>query len=104
MRKVLLLLVLLLAFNGYNQSYSYRFNGKLDEAGQQLLLTELSGWNYFTEVKLRYKSDSDKGELLFTIPPKATPSEEEPPYSILSIKALLIRFGMAPDSFTERTN
>ena len=104
MRNLLLSLLLLFAVNAYSQSYSYHFNGKLDEQQQQQLLTRIDELHFFTDVKLRYKADVEKGELLFTVPPKAKPSEEEQPYSILTIKALLIDMGLAPDTFTERTH
>jgi len=104
MRNLLLVLLLLFAVNAHSQSYAYRFNGKLDELQQEQLLKRVDGLAFFTDVKLRYKADGEKGELLFTVPPKIRPSEEEQPYSILTIKAFLMEAGLLPDTFTERTN
>lgn len=102
MRKLLLLWMLSLGFLVNAQDYSYHFSGNLSETAQSDFLKRMEDFHFYTDIKLRYKNDSQKGELLFTIPAVTGKTEEEQPYSILDVKKLLISFDLVPDTFTER--
>lgn len=103
MRKLLLLWMLSMGFTSTAQDYSYHFSGNLSETAQTEFLKRMEDFHFYTDVKLRYKNDSQKGELLFTIPTPPNKTEEEPLYSILDVKQLLLSFDLMPDTFVERT-
>ncbi|MDH4472232.1 MAG: hypothetical protein QE487_06470 [Fluviicola sp.] len=103
MRKLLLLCMLSMGFTLTAQDYSYRFSGNLSETAQTEFLKRMEDFHFYTDIKLRYKNDSQKGELLFTIPASPEKTEEQPLYSILDIKQLLLSFDLLPDTFVERT-
>lgn len=90
MRKLLLLWMLSMGFTVTAQDYSYRFSGNLSETAQTEFLKRMDDFHFYTDVKLRYKNDSQQGELLFTIPAQPVKTEEEPLYSILDVKQLLL--------------
>jgi hypothetical protein len=102
MRKLLLLGMLSVGLSATAQDYSYRFSGNLSETAQSEFIKKMEDFHFYTDVKLRYKNDSQKGELLFTIPLPTGKTEEEQPYSILDVKRLLISYDLTPDTFVER--
>ncbi|MES2554997.1 MAG: hypothetical protein V4604_02550 [Bacteroidota bacterium] len=102
MRKLLLLWMLSMGLSVTAQDYSYRFSGNLSETAQSEFIKRMEDFHFYTDVKLRYKNDSQKGELLFTIPVQPDKTEEELPYSILDVKQLLLSFDLLPDTFVER--
>ncbi len=96
--KILLLTFLLIAStSAFSQHFSYRYNGSVSEQNSLVLQSKITSFNYFTDVKIKQKNQS--GELFFTIPTREQKSEEEPPYTIIDIKSLLLEFGLTPDSF-----
>jgi hypothetical protein len=103
MRKLLLLWMLSMGLTVSAQDYAYPFSGNLSETAQAEFLKRMEDFHFYTDVKLRYKNDSQKGELLFSIPVQSAKTEEEAPYSILDVKQLLLSFDLLPDTFVERT-
>ncbi len=101
MRKLLLISILFMAFNGSAQRYSYRFSGSLTEIQQTELIQLIEKLNFFEEIKIRYKNDAQKGELIFAFPVRSGKTEEQDPYSVIDIKKQLIAFGLEPLSFIE---
>ena len=97
MRNLLLTLLLFASSFAYSQHFSYRYNGSISEQSGTALTSKIIASNYFEQVKIKAKENS--GELFFTIPTPSVKTEEEPPYTIIYIKNLLIEFGLTPDSF-----
>ena len=58
------------------QDNSYHFSGNLSETAQSDFLKRMEDFHFYTDIKLRYKNDSQKGELLFTIPAVTGKTEE----------------------------
>lgn len=89
-------------FNATAQDYAYTFQGKLSETEAERMISTLEELHYFQEIKIRLKESG--GELFFSIPPKTGGKEQQEPYSLVTIKSLLIQFGVQPVSFKERNH
>lgn len=86
---------------GFSQSYAYSFKGNLNESQQQIVIQEIKKIQGIKTVELRYKMDSERGEILFSIEIMDSEGENEIEFSPLSIKEILIEKGLSPIDFRQ---
>lgn len=95
----LLLLVFFSAQHINAQSFSYSFTGNLSIEDQQLLKTDLEKVPGIIKFSLRYKSEKQMGEIIYTMSPQDTnlsPEQEKTLFSPVMIKQLLITHQVTP--------
>ncbi len=98
--KIILLLGALCAFTCYGQTYSYSFNGPLSQQSLTDISEKGSKFNHIKEFKVRYKEDSERGEIFIVIDnTNELRAEADGQFNLGQIKALLIQFDLEPISF-----
>lgn len=103
MKKLLLITTLFLSLQSFSQHYSYTFSGELPLEKQQQLTDKLATNPVLKDIKLKVKSDSQRGILYFTYSPITTSKEQSDDPFFSQIKALFIEFGLNPESFNEQS-
>jgi len=102
MRKLLVYLVFFFFyFQGFSQSYAYSFEGVLSNSQKGNLLNDLNKIQGIQNFELRYKSDSDRGEILFSINPTSEEGENDLDFSPLAIKEIFLQLGLTPIDFRQ---
>lgn len=101
MKYALVFSLLFAPFFLFSQKYRYRFHGDLTTEAETSLAKKIEDLQFFTDVKFRVKPEAQIGDLFFTIPHQASPSESQPAYSPVTIKRFLIESGLEPEGFTE---
>jgi hypothetical protein len=81
------------------QSYSYGFEGSINDNQVDRLLTDLENVEGVIEVKIRYKSESHRGEiLLYTKEPDLNAKSE---FSSIHVKRILLNHKLSPLEFVQ---
>ena len=84
-------------------TYSYGFEGELDVAKISQYEKECSSFQQVAEVKIKYKSDSKRGEMIIQIQKinKEDRREDSPQFQPVQIKKFLLEKGLTPLNFKE---
>ena len=81
------------------QSYSYGFEGEVNDNQVDRLLTDIENIEGVIEVKIRYKSESNRGEiLLYTKEPDINAEDE---FSPIHVKRILLNYKLSPLEFVQ---
>ena len=102
MLRILLLISAFLCFSSYfvsAQSYSYGFEGRIDDAIVDLLLTDLERVDGVIEVKIRYKSEAQRGEILLYT--KEEELRSKVTFSPTDVKGILLNYKLTPLEFVQ---
>ena len=83
----------------FSQDYSYSFKGNLTADKESSLVTKISSAEGVEYCKVRYKPDSEKGEIILTIEKKEIRSEDQEVFSPAAIKAILLEHQLEPIDF-----
>ncbi len=102
MRKNLLLITLLFSLNGFSQTYSYGFKGALDQEQHKTLEAYCQSLDYVDWIKINYKEDSKKGEIIIQLADmREERAENDSDFSPIDVKRKLTELGLEPLSFVE---
>lgn len=102
MRNLLALLFFcFIFFQGISQSFAYSFEGILSNTKQEEFILEIKKIQAFQSIELRYKSDSQRGEILFSIEKSDAIGENEIDFSPVQLKEIYLRFGLSPLDFRQ---
>lgn len=98
---IILIIGLLFSCNSYSQTFVYTFEGKLDPFSITNLESKCSEIDNVYRSKIKYKEESNKGELYITIDKseKILKGEEQNDFSPKALKAFLISNNLSPLSF-----
>lgn len=102
MKKLLGSLLLLLTIQcAYTQDYAYSFNGSLSPEKADNLKQRFLDLKEVTFCDVKYKPDSQKGEILFHL--EVVPAKSDTPvqFSVVQLKTILIQLGLEPIDFRE---
>jgi hypothetical protein len=77
--------------------YHYTFAGNLNAMSQQKLEADLLRQTYVVSAKIKYKAQSQKGELFLYTNEKVQTSEGDVLFDITSLKKVLIENGLQPE-------
>lgn len=100
MKKSLLFLFLVfLNFWGFSQQYAYSFEGKLSEDNKRILVEKCEKLKNVDWIKLKYKEDGAKGELIIQCTKLVQRAEFEEGFSPIEIKREFIAIGVEPKEF-----
>lgn len=86
---------------GFSQNYAYSFSGSLTPEQIVQIEERCSEKPEVTSAKLKYKLDSQKGELILFVEPNNSANEGNVGFSAAHIKQVLQSFGLAPIDFVE---
>ncbi len=96
-QKMVVLLGTLFAFAAYGQTYSYSFEGNIDQNSIELIQKSGIQLNQVEQFKVRYKEDSERGELLIVITKSSeNRAESDNQFNVVEVKSLLINHGLSP--------
>lgn len=98
-KTALLFILLLFTFCGFSQQYAYSFEGQLSEDQKRSLVKNCEGLKNVDWVKLKYKEDSSKGELIIQCKEIEIRSEFEEGFSPINVKREFIGLGLEPKEF-----
>lgn len=99
-QKVILLLGTLFAFTAYGQTYSYSFEGNLNQNSIEEIQKSGVQLNQVEQFKVRYKEDSERGEVLIVLTKESERrAEEDNQFNVVEVKSLLINHGLSPLNF-----
>lgn len=100
MKKIALVLSFCALSNFYfSQNYAYSFNGVLSEQEQSGIIAKILELPDVNSCKIKYKSDSQKGEFLISVDESTERSENTSEFSPALIKELFIGEGLEPLEF-----
>ena len=97
-------LTFFLAFftTAYSQDFSYSFNGQLDQASINKLEGDCLQFEAIHSAKVKYKEDSQKGEIMLFLEVKENQrAEADGQFNVTDIKKLLIDSGLTPGEFRQ---
>lgn len=83
----------------YSQNFAYSFQGNLTVEQQNSLLKKILDLPLVSSCEMKYKTDSERGEILFNIKEKETRSEGSDEFSPVQIKSLFIEQELEPLEF-----
>ncbi|MDO8999212.1 MAG: hypothetical protein Q7W45_05560 [Bacteroidota bacterium] len=86
--------------NHLKKQYNYTFKGQLNSQSILDLENRLSSLVFVTMAKIKYKADSQKGELFLHTSEKAISSEEDKGFDLIELKKLLISNNLEPIELT----
>jgi hypothetical protein len=81
------------------QDYSYSFSGKISEEQQQKIIASIENTPGVESCKMKYKNDSERGELLIEEKEVTERSEDQSLFSPTTIKSILIESNLQPLDF-----
>lgn len=88
--------------NAYSQDFSYSFDGQLDQASISKLESDCSNITTIRSTKVKYKEDSQKGEIILFLAVHENPRTElDNQFNPTDIKKILIDSGLAPGEFRQ---
>ncbi len=82
--------------------YQYSFSGQLNSQSISSLENRLATLQFVTLVKVKYKSDSQKGEVLLNTSEKVISSEGEKGFDLIEFKKALISADLTPLELNSR--
>jgi hypothetical protein len=83
----------------FSQDYSYSFKGKLTPEKETVLLERIGSTEGVEYCKLRYKQDSERGEIILSPEKKEVRSEDQEVFSPTDIKTILVELELEPIEF-----
>ena len=86
---------------GSSQNYAYSFSGALTTEQIAQIENRCSEQPEVTYAKLKYKLDSQKGEVILFVEPNISAGERNVGFSAADIKQVLQSFGLTPIDFVE---
>ena len=97
----LILLGLLSSNFSYSQTFTYTFSGGLNASKIEQIEKECAKINSVSIAKLKYKEDSEKGELIIVLKEnqKSLRPEADNQFSPIDIKRIMIDNSLSPLSF-----
>lgn len=98
-----LLVFILMVVSAQSQTYSYSFSGDLNPQNITAYEKECMTFDRVQTVKIKYKTDSQKGEVIIVVKPypKGTKMEGKQQFKPTDIKSFLISKGLSPMQFRE---
>ena len=107
MKKLLLLLLVFCASNSFAQqnkkSYQYIFSGTLLPETKTVIEQHLKRNTEITEAKIKYKTEKEMGELIFTVEQLPNNGEEYKAFSLSNVKAILLQYNLSSLEIKEIT-
>ncbi len=104
MNKILgLFCAIILSISAFSQNYSYSFSGVMDINQISTYEKECMKFNQIKTVKIKYKPDSQKGEVIIVAkePQRSENREGMVHFQPTDIKKFLISKGLTPMNFKE---
>ena len=86
---------------GFSQNYAYSFSGSLTTEQISQIEKRFSEQPEVTSAKLKYKLNSQKGEVILFVKPSNSVGEGSVGFSAADIKKVLQSFGLSPIDFVE---
>jgi hypothetical protein len=83
----------------FSQNFAYSFQGKLSIEQQNILQKEILDIHLISNCELKYKTDSERGEIIFFVLKNESRSESSEEFSPVEIKSLLIKQQLEPLEF-----
>ena len=101
MKKLLLVTFFLALFStAFSQNISYSFEGQLDQSSINKLEKDCANMLTVQSAKVKYKEDSQKGEIIIVLIVKeGQRAEEDNQFKATDIKRILIDSGLTPGEF-----
>ncbi len=85
------------------KQYQYSFDGQLNAQSIVDIESKLAALKFVTMAKIKYKADSQKGEVfLYTLERTAT-SESDKGFDLVELKKLLVSNNLTPIELTSAT-
>lgn len=104
---------MLISFKFYSQSkgngvevkkqYQYSFDGQLNSQSIIDIESKLSALKFVTMAKIKYKADSQKGEVFLNTLERTAVSESDKGFDLIELKKLLISNNLSPVELTSTT-
>lgn len=86
---------------GFSQNYAYSFSGTLSSEQITQIEERCAAQPEVTSAKLKYKLNSQKGEIILFVEPNNSAGEGSVGFSAADIKQVLQSFGLSPIDFVE---
>lgn len=83
----------------FSQNFAYSFQGSLSIEDQNRITKEVLDVRGISTCEMKYKNDSQRGELLFYVKEEEIRSESPEEFSPVQIKEILIQFQLSPIDF-----
>lgn len=83
----------------FSQNFAYSFQGNLSIENQNQIIKQVLEVSGISSCELKYKTDSQKGELLFYAKENEIRSESPEEFSPILIKNILIQNQLSPLEF-----
>lgn len=105
--KALLVLFVFCAFKMQSQTqqkkiFSYTFEGSLPAETISAFEQRLSQLAYVSAAKVKYKADSQKGEILLEVAEPARTSEGDKSFDLIELKKLIQSYNLSPRELTTK--
>lgn len=85
----------------FSQNFAYSFNGILSESQQNELIAKILTLPEVSSCKLKYKSDSQKGEFLISVTESTERTENISGFSPVFVKELFVSQNIEPLEFRQ---
>jgi hypothetical protein len=99
-RMLTLLCAVFLGTHLFAQSYSYSFEGYLTPNQLIELESDCKKILHLEACKVKYKPESNKGEIIFRTDSPEERSEKSETFTPIDVKSLLLNSGLTPLDFT----
>ena len=100
-RLVFILLLILSSIELKAQTFAYSFSGSLEQPELEKFKSSITELPTILSLDLKIKSDSNKGEIIFSIQNMDNQGENDLNFSPVDIKAILLKFGLEPLEFRQ---
>jgi hypothetical protein len=100
-RKILIICLLFFSIDGFSQTYSYSFKGTTSAEDLGKVNNEILQLKTVLQSDFRYKSEKQMGEFIFSVDPMTERGENDHPFSPVDVKAIIVKYGLEPSSFTQ---
>lgn len=81
------------------QNFAYSFKGSMTQERQEQLIKNISSIPLVSNCKIKFKSDSNRGDVLIYVTETINRSESDIEFSPVQIKSILIEEGLEPMDF-----
>lgn len=82
------------------KQYQYSFDGQLNSQSIMDIESKLSALKFVTMAKIKYKADSQKGEVFLYTQERTATSESDKGFDLIELKRLLISNNLTPIELT----
>ncbi len=80
----------------FKKQYQYSFQGQLTSQSISDLENKLAALQFVTMAKIKYKADSQKGEVFLQTKERTSTSESDEGFNLVELKKLLISNNLTP--------